>query len=522
MEGKTLLDRYQIAEQLGQGGRGAVYRAWDPLLERDVAVKIILPKVMTPEARKHFRREARTTASLEHPAIATVYDFGQHERELFLVMPLLPGRTLRHLIEDSALSALQAVEIAIQVADALDYSHQRGVIHRDIKPENVMVDWPRRQTPHVKVLDFGLATEIDAAQLASAQEAIATTIEGTLLYLSPEQLLGETVDLRVDLYALGMMLHECLTGEHPLKTGESSIYQRILFTKPRPLREKGVEVSGSLDRLIRSCIAKEASQRPACARDVLQGLVDARRALEPKPVVAIGPRAPAAREHRSADPRGTQPVRRRQSTDETPARVPSYADRLGDLLLVQGEYLEAQEAYRKARERQRAEDGSLPARVETRYLLKLAQLALRLGRYEEALDRCRQGLDLAGESPSLQAAKLSALASLVCCMGGRYSEANRWLRQARNHLRRAARGDADSLTAEVLALRSEGNLHLGLERPANAVTAYRRALAITEQLDDRWEHSIALFNLGEALAEAGEIEAARDYLRRAIEKKSAL
>ena len=506
MEGKLLLDRYRVADLLGKGGRGAVYRARDQLLAREVAVKFILPTTMTPESREYFRREARTTAGLEHPAIAPIYDFGQHDDELFIVMPLLRGHTLRVLIEDRRLSPRQVIEIAIQVADALDYSHRRGVIHRDVKPENIMVDWHGRGTPQVKVLDFGLATTVDDAQLAEAE-----AVQGTLLYLSPEQLLCEELDSRSDIYALGLVIYECLAHEHPLKDGEGPIFQRILTRRPPSLRDRGVAISDSLDRLILACLAKTVDERPSSAREVLQGLVDARRALE-------------AADHMATDPDGSVAAteRRQRAGAPRPMDGPSFADRLGDLLLVQGEYLEAQEAYCKARDGQRSADGTLPARIEARYLLKLARLALQLGRYREALERCRQGLEIVGTSSCLRAARLAALAGLACCHRGRYGEAGSWLDRSREHLLRSARDEAEILPVEVMVLRAEGNLLMGLEQPSRAVETYRRALAITEQLNDRWEHSIGLFNVGESLMEAGDEAAASDYLQRAIEEKSAI
>ena len=291
MEGKNLLDRYRMFEELGRGGKGVVYRARDQVLEREVAIKIILPKTMTPDSRRRFRREARTTASLDHPAITPIYDFGQHDDELFIVMPLLSGRTLRILIESGPLDPRKAIEILIQIADALDYSHGRGVIHRDVKPENIMVGWHRHRLPQVKVLDFGLAAHIGDAQLAEAQ-----TVEGTPLYISPEQLIGEEIDPGSDIYSLGMVLYECLAGEHPLKAGEGTVFQRVLFEEPGSLRARGVAISEILDHLILSCLAKEKGDRPRSAREVLRSLIDARRALEAAPSASPAPKAWPARD----------------------------------------------------------------------------------------------------------------------------------------------------------------------------------------------------------------------------------
>ena len=528
MQGKTLLDRYRIGDPIGRGGRGVVYRARDLLLDREVAIKIILPKIMTADSRERFRREARTAASLDHPAIAPIYDFGQHGEELFIVMPLLPGQTLRILIESRKLDPRKTIEISIQVADALVYSHSQGVIHRDIKPENIMVEWHRLRLPLVKVLDFGLATHIDdqlrreAASAASQRpdsphgKSGEVIFEGTPLYVSPEQLLGEESDPRSDLYALGMVLYECLAGEHPLRDGTGSILKRVLLELPGSLRARGVRISESLERLIMSCLAKAKEDRPKNAREALRSLVDARQALEPVP----DPTPPEI----STAPSSSRAEDRSRSESASPLsdEEPSLADRLGDLLLVQGEYLEAQEAYRKARETQRSADGLLSPRIETHYLLKLARLASQLGRYQEALDRCRHGLEIVGTSNRLRAAELMALAGLVCCMGGRYYESENWLAQGRECLGKSTRSEADVLPVQVMLLRTEGNLLMGRSQPARAVDVFWRALAMTERLDDRWERSIGLFNVGEALLEAGDEPAAVDYLLRAVNEKSAI
>ncbi len=535
MQGKTLLSRYRIGEPIGRGGRGVVYRARDLLLDREVAIKIILPKVMTSDSRERFRREAKTAASLEHPAIAPIYDFGQHGEELFIVMPLLPGQTLRLLIEDQMLNPRKTIEISIQVADALVYSHSQGVIHRDIKPENIMVEWHRLRLPLVKVLDFGLATSIDDQPRQDVNPATvqpdrshdkpeSVIFEGTPLYISPEQLLGEESDPRSDLYSLGMLLYECLAGEHPLRDCKGSIFQRVLLEVPGSLRARGVRISESLERLILSCLAKTKEDRPKNAREALRGLVEARQALEPMPDPTTAEASSALSSSPAEDgPRGGQRLAP-HSRSESPqsGEDSSLADRLGDLLLVQGEYLEAQEAYRGARETQRSADGLLSPNIETRYLLKLARLASQLGRYQEALDRCRHGLEIVGHSNRLRAAELMALAGLVCCQRGRFHEAENWLVQGRECLGMSTRGEAEILPVQVMLLRTEGNLLMGQRQPTRAVDVYWRALAMAERLDDRWEHSIGLFNFGEALLESGDEESAADYLMRSVNEKSAI
>ena len=160
MIGKKLSNRYEITGELGRGGMGVVYRARDPLLDREVAIKLIPPTMLNPETEQRFQHEAKLVAQMDHPAIVSIYDFGFDEGSLFFVMPVVKGRTLTSLLREESLSLGDVLEIGIRVAEALDYSHvphsdgaTRGVIHRDIKPENIMV----RSDGLVKVLDFGLA-----------------------------------------------------------------------------------------------------------------------------------------------------------------------------------------------------------------------------------------------------------------------------------------------------------------------------------------------------------------------------
>ncbi|MEM7587320.1 MAG: protein kinase [Acidobacteriota bacterium] len=500
MKGQSILDRYEIREEIGKGGRGVVYLAQDILLERKVAIKIMLPDAMTISAKERFRYEARTTAKLAHPSIAPIYDFGDHDGNLFIVMPVIAGQTLRVMIEEQSLVPEKVVEVAIQIADALDHSHTECVIHRDIKPENVMVEWRDQRAPQVKVLDFGLATDSHAAPSEDK-----STIYGTVLYVSPEQLLGEEIDARSDIYSLGVLLYETLLGQHPLKgNSKRSIFERILMKRPATLRQRGLQVSEALDKLVMSCMEKERSDRPVSARQMLRELMRIRRS-----------------ERREARDSGRVP-RRSLGTGSTESGPISFADRLGDLLMVRGEYLEAEEAYRQARTKRRSAEGELPADVEARYLLKLGQLALKLGRYDETRQRCRTGLDLiASESPGL-AAELYALAGLEACMCGDYDRATRSLEAGRSALNDAEADGWDLRRVATALLRTEGNLTMGEGRLSAAAEAYREGLALCEELGDRWERSIALFNLGEVFLEQGDTVAALEYLERALDEKAAI
>jgi serine/threonine-protein kinase len=157
MIGTSLSGRYQIQAELGRGGMGVVYRAHDPQLGRDVAIKLVHPALLTDDTQVQLLREAQMVARMDHPAIVPVHDIGQHEGGLFLVMPLLAGRTLRSLLQEGPLDPREAALVAAQVAEALDYSHALGVVHRDVKPENVMVTREEHGRLRARVMDFGLA-----------------------------------------------------------------------------------------------------------------------------------------------------------------------------------------------------------------------------------------------------------------------------------------------------------------------------------------------------------------------------
>src|SRR6266542_5037234 len=177
---------------------GDVYRARDPLLSREVAVKLISSTDLAPEIEGRFQREAQIVAQMDHPAIVPIYDLGRHEGSLFFVMPVVAGTNLLRLIREQSLRLGDVVDIGIQVADALDYSHARGVVHRDIKPANIMVTREEGSGARVRVMDFGLAHTASESRLTKTG-----TLVGTVSYLSPEQETSRAFDGRSDIYSLG-------------------------------------------------------------------------------------------------------------------------------------------------------------------------------------------------------------------------------------------------------------------------------------------------------------------------------
>lgn len=267
MIGQTLSNRYDIKAELGRGGMGVVYRAHDPLLNREVAIKLIPPTLLSLETEQRFQREAQLVAQMDHPAVVPIFDFGKHEGSLFFVMPVVQGTNLRAFQREGALTLGEVLDIGIQVAEALEYSHSRGVIHRDIKPENIMVVREDSARIRVRIMDFGLARGATESRITKTG-----TIAGTLSYMSPEQVAASGVDHRSDIYSLGTVLYECLTGEPPFSGELQSILYRIVHEIPQSPRSMGADINEDLEALILTCIAKDAGKRPPRAGEVAESL----------------------------------------------------------------------------------------------------------------------------------------------------------------------------------------------------------------------------------------------------------
>jgi serine/threonine protein kinase len=276
LRGLTFANRYQILRELGRGGMGVVYLAYDPVLEREVAIKIIPPELLTPEAIERFKREARVVAKMDHPAVVGIYDIGEHEGSLFLIMPFAKGSNLRTFLREGSLSLGDVIEIGVQVAEALEYSHSQGVVHRDIKPENILVYRSESEGLRLRVTDFGLAVA------TSTENRLTRTgsFVGTIAYLSPEQLSTKTVDNRSDIYSLGIVLYECLVGQPPFTGEVQSILYRIAHENPDPLRLRGADVREELENIILQCLEKDPSKRPQRAKNLADALIRHRSKLK--------------------------------------------------------------------------------------------------------------------------------------------------------------------------------------------------------------------------------------------------
>ena len=275
MIGSKLANRYEILGELGRGGMGVVYRARDPLLNREVAVKLISSSDLTNELEERFQREAQLVAQMDHPAIVPIHDLGRDQGSLFFVMPLVGGTTLLRLIRDQSLRLGEVVDIGIQAAEALDYSHSRGVVHRDIKPANIMVTREEAGSGvRVRVMDFGLAHSATESRLTKTG-----TLVGTVAYLSPEQVASRAFDGRSDVYSLGVVLYECLVGEPPFTGEVQSILYRIVHELPQPPRALGAEIREELQDILMRCLEKDPGKRPQKAGQIAEALKRHRSSL---------------------------------------------------------------------------------------------------------------------------------------------------------------------------------------------------------------------------------------------------
>jgi serine/threonine protein kinase/Tol biopolymer transport system component len=285
----TRLGPYEITGSLGAGGMGEVYRARDTRLDRAVAVKV-LPQLFADDAtlRARFDREARAISALNHPHICTLHDVGLEGTTAYLVMECVDGQPLT-----GPLPIAQAIPIALQICDGLEAAHRAGIVHRDLKPSNILVSKTGASRAHVKLLDFGLATRVEAAQASSVERATmsaltgAHTIIGTPQYMAPEQIEGREADTRTDIFALGCILYELLTGKPAFEgRSPSSVMAAVLATNPRSVRELVPITPPMLDWIVTRCLAKDPDDRWQTVRD-LRAALD--RVLHEPQTAAIAP-----------------------------------------------------------------------------------------------------------------------------------------------------------------------------------------------------------------------------------------
>jgi eukaryotic-like serine/threonine-protein kinase len=269
----SMVGPYQVLDLLGEGGMGQVYRGRDPRLARDIAIKILPQDSMDDaQAVARFEREARAIASLSHPNIVAIHDFGEQDGTFYVITELLQGRTLRNRMEESPLSWRKAVEIAAEIAEGLSAAHAQSIVHRDLKPENVFLTNDGR----VKILDFGLAqtdplmTDRDEAMVTTTKwfQTNPGTVIGTLGYMSPEQLRGEIVDPTADLFSLGVMLFEMITTKKPFHRGSGAATIAAILHDDIPHDDLTGAVPAELQRIIETCVEKNPGARFQSSRDL--------------------------------------------------------------------------------------------------------------------------------------------------------------------------------------------------------------------------------------------------------------
>ena len=268
----TFLGPYEIVEPLGSGGMGEVYRARDSRLNRDVAIKVLAPHMADDSiALLRFEREGQALAALSHPGIVGVFDVGRHEQSAYVVMEFLEGQTLRSRLGSGPIGIRKSLDYAVQMAYALAAAHERGIVHRDLKPENVFIGADGR----LKILDFGIVSLASASAAVSAETIVpqprATAPHmtvGTVGYMAPEQARGQTVDARADIFALGAVLYEMLSGRRAFD-GDTTVdvLANVLHGEPRDLNPQ-LRVPSALDRIVRRCLEKRPEERFQSARDL--------------------------------------------------------------------------------------------------------------------------------------------------------------------------------------------------------------------------------------------------------------
>ncbi|PYT78653.1 MAG: hypothetical protein DMG40_19400 [Acidobacteria bacterium] len=302
MIGQTL-GHYRILEKVAAGGMGVVYRAHDELLDRDVAVKVLPSGTLSDQAtRRHFRQEAMALAKLNHAHIETVYEFGTQDDVDFLVMEYLPGKTLADRLSGTALNEREIIELGIQIASALQEAHDRGIVHRDLKRPNIAIT----AKGFAKILDFGLAkvlrpVEEGTTEFLSDSQAAA----GTLPYMPPEQLKGERVDARADIYTMGAVLYEMATGLRAFREQLSSrLIDAILHQPVVSPRALNPRISSGVETIILKCLDKDADRRYQSTKELLVDLGRVQFGLSglPTPSSALLQSHPAARWRRFAYP----------------------------------------------------------------------------------------------------------------------------------------------------------------------------------------------------------------------------
>src|SRR5512134_2820947 len=267
MERPARIGKYQIVGELGKGGMGVVYKGHDPVIRRDVALKVIRKRDLDPQDAEHvlerFKREAQAAGNLSHPHIVAIYEYGEDADSVFIARECVPGRSLRdHLVAGSRPELKVFPEILVQMLEGLEFSHSRGVIHRDIKPGNILIS----EMGAAKISDFGIA-RLEASHLTMLGEVL-----GTPYYMAPEQFDGQPADERSDVYSAAVIVYEVLTGRRPFEGQGANLMRQILEAPPPLPSTLEPRLSKELDRVLLKALAKRPEDRFRSARQFLEAL----------------------------------------------------------------------------------------------------------------------------------------------------------------------------------------------------------------------------------------------------------
>lgn len=317
--GQILNDRYKVVEEVGRGGMSAVYKGIHELMDRTVAIKVLLPQLVSDQISiKRFQQEAQAASHLQHPNVITVYDYGfVASGQPYLVMDFLEGESLSDIIRrDKQVPVKRMIPIFMQACEALEHAHQKGVIHRDLKSSNIMLIDFEGKKDFVKVVDFGIAKLMPSSGKQSQNLTQTGEVFGSPIYMSPEQCMAQSLDARSDIYSMGAMMYESLTGQPPLM-GNSIIdtMQMHMSTPPKPFRESrpDLDIPEALERVVLKALAKKPEQRYQSMQELRDALEGVSKLIDKEKLFGPGPAAKGVRSTRSSLAKYQQPANRSAS-----------------------------------------------------------------------------------------------------------------------------------------------------------------------------------------------------------------